>query len=332
MKVFLTGGTGFIGGHVAHKLRERGDEVVALVRNPGRAEALREDGCELVEGGLDDTEAIRQGIAGAEAVIHGAAIYAVGIPKRKRAAMYDANVLGTENVLREAVESGTPKVVYVSTVAAFGDTHGEVVDESHEHTPGYTSYYDETKHLSHQLAKRLIEHEGLPCVIVQPGAVYGPDDHSEVGNMIHQFLGHRMPMIPFPDAGFNFVHVDDVADGILRALDDGKPGEAYVLGGQIGTIRDLIETLAEVTDRKAPKRTMPVGLMKASAPLGPVVGPLLGYPPNLKELIATSDGVTWWASHEKAKRELGYAPRDLEQGLRDTLAAEGRLAEPQPTA
>ena len=328
MKVFLTGATGFIGGHLVRKLRERGDDVVALVRNPDRAAGLSELGCELIEGGLDDAEAIRRGIDGSDAVIHGAAIYEVGIPKRKRGAMYDANVLGTENVLRAALAAGTPRVVYISTVAAFGDTHGEVVDETHEHTPGYTSYYDETKHLSHQLARRLIEHEGLPCVIVQPGAVYGPGDHSEVGNMIHQFLGHRMPMIPFPETGFNFVYVDDVADGILLALDEGKAGQAYVLGGQIGTIRDLIETVAKVSDRKAPTRALPTGLLKASAPFGPVVGPLLGYPPNLKELIATSDGVTWWASHEKAKRELGYAPRGLEQGIRDTLAAEDRLPEP----
>jgi dihydroflavonol-4-reductase len=330
VKVFLTGGTGFIGGHVARKLRNRGDEVVALVRAPGGAGALAEIGCELVEGGLSDTEAIRRGTEGTDAVIHGAAVYEVGIPKRERGAMYDANVLGTENVLRAALSAGTPKVLYISTTAAFGNTRGKIVDESHEHDGDYTSYYDETKHLAHQLARRLIEHEGLPCVIVQPGGVYGPDDHSEIGNLIHQFLGHRMPMIPFPDGGFNFVHVDDVADGILLALDAGEPGEAYMLGGRNATIRELIETVAKVADRKAPTRAMPVGMLRASAPLGPVVGPLLGYPPNLKELIASADGVTWWASDEKAKRELGYSPRGLEQGLRDTLEAEGRL--PEPTA
>src|ERR1700682_1092685 len=107
MKVFLTGGTGFIGGHVAGKLRDRGDQVAALVRNRGKASKLSESGCELIEGGLDDTEAIRRGTDGADAVIHGAAVYEVGIPKRKRSAMYDANVLGTENVLRAALAAKT---------------------------------------------------------------------------------------------------------------------------------------------------------------------------------------------------------------------------------
>jgi nucleoside-diphosphate-sugar epimerase len=105
-----------------------------------------------------------------------------------------------------------------------------------------------------------------------------------------------------------------------------------MLGGENATIRDLIETVAKVTGRKAPHRVMPVGLLRASAPLGPVVGPLLGYPPNFKELITSADGVTWWASDEKARRELGYSPRGLEQGIRDTLAAEGRLPEPASAA
>ena len=326
MKVFLTGGTGFIGGHVAGKLRDRDDEVVALVRNPGRAEALRESGCELIEGGLDDTAAIRRGTDGADAVIHGAAIYEVGIPKRKRAAMYDANVLGTENVLRAALEAETPKVVYVSTIAAYGNTHGEVVDETYEH-PGkdFTSYYEQTKYEAHRLATRMTAEEGLPLVIVQPGGVYGPDDHSAIGQQINQFLAGRMPAVIFGDLGFNMVHVDDVADGILLALDNGKAGEAYVLGGEITTMRDLFVKLADASGRKPPRFTVPTGLVKLMTPIGPLVGKAMGQPPNLRELISAADGVTYWAEHDKAIAELGYQPRDLSHGLRDLLAAEGKL-------
>src|SRR5205823_2766138 len=100
-----------------------------------------------------------------------------GIPASEHRAMYEANVAGTENVLRAALDAAVGKVVYISTVAAFGNTHGEVVDESFEH-PGqsFTSYYEQTKYEAHRLAKRLIADEGLPCVIVQPGGVYGPDD------------------------------------------------------------------------------------------------------------------------------------------------------------
>ena len=325
MKVFVTGATGFIGGHVVKDLRDRGDGVVCLVRDPGRAQDLVALGCELVAGDLGDDAAIRAGMDGCDAVIHGAAVYEVGIPKSERTAMYDANVLGTERVLRAALKGKIPKVVYISTVGAFGNTHGEVVDETYRHPGGeHTSYYEETKVQAHQIAQRLID-EGLPCVIVQPGGVYGPDDHSAIGTQMNQFLAGRMPMIAFPDLGMNMVHVDDVAAGVLLALDKGTVGESYVLGGQITTMRELIETLAKVTDRKAPKRAMPTPLLKALTPIGPVVGKVMGQPPNLSELISSADGVTFWAKHDKAIADLGYSPRGLEQGLRDTLAAENKL-------
>jgi nucleoside-diphosphate-sugar epimerase len=326
VKVFVTGATGFIGGHVVAKLRERGDEVVCLVRSPQKAADLTAKGCETVAGDLSDEAAIRAGMSGCDAMIHGAAVYEVGIPKSERDAMYEANVVGTERMLRTALNEKIPRVVYISTVGAFGNTHGEVVDESYEHPGGsHTSYYEETKVEAHRIAKRLIADEGLPCVIVQPGGVYGPEDHSAIGTQMNQFLAGRMPMIAFPDLGTNMVHVDDVAAGVLLALDKGEIGESYVLGGQITTMRGLIEALAKVSGRKAPKRALPTPLMKAMTPIGPVVGKVMGQPPNLAELISSADGVTFWAKHDKAMSELGYQPRGLEQGLRDTLAAEGRL-------
>jgi dihydroflavonol-4-reductase len=326
VKVFVTGGTGFIGGHVVRRLRERGDDVRALVRSPDKAAALRDAGCELIAGSLTDSVAIRDGMEGCDAAIHGAAIYEVGIPDSRHRAMYEANVLGTGNVLRAALDTKIGKIVYVSTVAAFGNTRGQVVDETYEHPGGgYTSYYEQTKVEAHKVAKRLIADEGLPCVIVQPGGVYGPDDHSAVGKQLHDFLAGRMPLLAFPDVGFNMVHVEDVADGVLLALDKGKPGEAYVLGSQITTMRELIETLAKVSGKKAPKRAIPTSLMKAMTPIGPLVGKVMGQPPNLRELITSADGVTFWARHDKAMAELDYSPRSLETGLRETFEAEGKL-------
>jgi len=326
MKVFVTGGTGFIGGHVVRKLRERGDDVVALVRDPARATDLAGIGCELVQGDLSDPAALRSAMRGCDALIHGAAVYEVGIPKQEHPAMYEANVVGTENVLRAAQAEKIPEIVYISTAAAFGNTRGKVVDESYRHPHDtYTSYYEETKVRAHDIARRMIDEEGLPAIIVQPGGVYGPDDHSAIGSQINQFLAGKMPMIAFPELGFNMVHVEDVADGILLALDKGRAGEQYVLGGQITTMRDLIETLARVSDKKAPKRAMPTGMLKAMTPLGPVIGKVMNQGPNLRELISSADGVTFWAKHDKAMEELDYSPRGLEQGLRDTLEAEGKL-------
>lgn len=322
----MTGGTGFIGGNVVRQLRARGDEVVCLVRDPAKGEELAALGCELVSGDLSNEVAIHSGMKGCDAVIHAAAAYEVGIPASERPAMREANVGGTERVLGAALEARIPKVVYVSTVGAFGNTHGKTVDESYQH-PGqdFTSYYEQTKWEAHLIAERMME-EGLPCTIVQPGGVYGPGDTSAVARLLDQFFAGKMPLIPFPELGICLTHVEDIAAGILLALDNGRPGEAYVLSGPAVRVRDAIVTVAELSGRKAPKRGMPTPLMKAMIPFGPLVGKALGQPPNLRELISSADGVTFWASHEKATRELGYQPRDLEEGLRAMLEVQGRLA------
>ena len=186
VKAFVTGGTGFIGSRVVRRLRERGDEVVALVRSPEKAADLRELGCELVEGDLSSEQAIRDGVQGCDAVFHVAAVYKVGIPASERDAMCDANVRGTERVLDAAIEAGVPRIVYVSTVGVFGNTHGQVVDETYSRDgEDFLSCYEETKCRSHQVALDRIA-KGAPIVIVQPGGVYGPGDHSELGNIIDQ--------------------------------------------------------------------------------------------------------------------------------------------------
>jgi dihydroflavonol-4-reductase len=325
VKVFVTGGTGFIGGAVVRQLRARGDEVVCLVRNPEKGKAAAELGCEIANGDLADERAIREGMSGCDAVIHAAAIYEVGIPAKDREAMREANVGGTERVLGAALELKIPKVVYVSTVGVFGNTDGKIVDESYEHpAQSFTSCYEQTKWEAHQVAKRLIG-EGLPCVIMQPGGVYGPGDTSSIAVMLNEFLKGRMVAIPFPELGICLTHVEDIAAGILLGLDKGRPGEAYVISGPATTVREAISVVADVTGKKAPKRALPTGLMKAMTPIGPLVGKVMGQPPNLRELISSADGVTFWASYEKAQDELGYEPRGLQDGLRAMLETEGRV-------
>ena len=330
MRVFVTGATGFIGGVVARQLRDRGDEVVCLVRTPGKAAKLTEIGCELVEGDLGDREAMRAAMEGCDGVIHSAAMYEVGIPESQHAAMREANVVGTENALGAAGDAGVPKIVYVSTCGAFGNTHHEIVDETYRH-PGehYTSYYEQTKVEAHRIADRMIE-EGLPCVIVQPGGVYGPGDPSQLADLIDQFVKGKMPLIPFPELGLCLAHVEDTAAGIVLALDRGGKGETYVLAGPPTTMRDAVGIVAGLTGRKAPKRAVPTALMKALTPIGPLVGKMMNQPPNLRELISSADNVTFWATNDKAARELGYSPREIEEGLRQTLAEDERFPTPAP--
>jgi dihydroflavonol-4-reductase len=322
VRAFVTGATGFIGGHLARKLRERGDDVVALVRSPDKAGALRELGCELIEGDLSDEAAIRKGVEGCDSVFHVGAVYKVGIPKSEREAMWDANVRGTERVLDAAHEAGAERIVYVSTCNVFGNTHGELVDESYrrDESEGFLSYYDQTKYRAHQVAEDRLA-KGYPIVIVQPAGVYGPHDHSEIGNMIDQARTGKLKLKMFPETGFMLIHVEDVAEGTILAHDKGEIGEAYILAGEQTRMGELVDRVSELSGRKPPRGTMPGALIKASSPLGPVVGPLMGFPPNLRELVRVSSGVTYWATDEKARRELGFAPRDLDTGLKQTLSA-----------
>jgi nucleoside-diphosphate-sugar epimerase len=329
VKVFVTGGTGFIGGEIVRQLRDRSEEVVCLVRTPAKATKLTGLGCELAAGDLSDEAAIRRGMAGCDAVIHAAAMYEVGIPAKQRPAMWEANVAGTERVMKAALEEKASRIVYVSTVGIFGNTRKQVVDESCENPEtDFTSYYEETKLEAHKRVQQMIEEQELPAIIVQPGGVYGPGDTSQVADLLEQFFAGKLPLMPFPELGICMSHVEDVARGVLLALDKGELGETYVISGPATTMREAIETVARVSGRKAPTRNLPTGLMKAMVPIGPLVGKIMGQPPNLRELISSADNVTFWASYDKAQRELGYSPRGLEEGLRQTLAADSRFPSP----
>ena len=307
MKVFVTGATGFVTGNVTLNLLARGDQVRALVRDATRGRALERAGATAIAGDLSDAGALRRGMEGVDAVVHGAAIYEVGIAPIRRPAMYETNVLGTQRVLEAAIASGVRRVVYVSTCAIFGNTRGEVVDETYARSGPYTSYYEETKVRAHEIALGLAE-RGLPVSIAQPGGVYGPGDSSSMGGLLRSFVQGRMPLIPFPDTGLNWVHVDDVARGIVLVLDRGKPGRSYVLGGEIARVEDAFAALARITGRGVPRLRLPYALLE----LGGLVRP------GLREVVTSSKGVTFWATDARAKTELGYTSRLLEPGLRDT--------------
>ncbi|MBO0769803.1 MAG: NAD-dependent epimerase/dehydratase family protein, partial [Solirubrobacterales bacterium] len=178
--------------------------------------------------------------------------------------------------------------------------------------------YDEAKYRAHQVAEQRIA-AGAPVVIVQPAGVYGPGDHSELGNTIDQASKGLTPLIPFASAGFCMVHVDDVARGIVAAYDKGRTGESYVLAGDTVTMKELVQLTARLAGKYVPRYPLPTTLIKLSAPLGPLIGPLLGFPPNLKELISAFDGVTYWASDAKARSELGFETRPLNEGLAELL-------------
>jgi dihydroflavonol-4-reductase len=323
MRAFITGATGFIGGKVAEILRGRGDEVVALVRSPEKAGGLPDLGCELVQGGLGDADAIAKGVAGADSVFHVAGDYRVGVSKDDCREMHAANVDGTRAVLQAAHDAGVARTVYVSTVGIFGNTHGELVDETfrRDESTGFLSCYDETKYLGHVVAEEFIA-AGDPVIIAAPGGVYGPRDHSAMGTLIEMARKGRMKWAPFGDMGITVAHVDDVAAGIVAAHDRGRLGEFYVIAGPAKTNLQIATVVTEVAGKKPPRGNLPPALVKMAIPFGPLVGKAMGLGTNLREMIRASDGVTYWARADKAAAELGWNPRGLEQGIRDTFAAE----------
>lgn len=314
MRALVTGGGGFIGRQVVRRLRESGAEVRAMARSEASAERLRAAGCEVVVGDVTDAEALDPVLENIDVVYHLAGDYRVGIGDDERAAMEAANVTATERVLDAAIAAGVPRIVHVSTINAFGDTEYRVVDETFERPRPYryVSAYDETKHRAHLIAHERIA-AGAPVLVAMPGGVYGPGDHSSLGGVLEQAARGRLPALTFGDLGLNMAHVEDIAAGIVLVGEQGRIGEGYVLGGEITTLAELVRRVAAIAWRSPPRLSTPTWVLRAVAPIAKRFGR------NLGEIVSASAGVTYWASDAKARRELSYAPRDLETGLRETF-------------
>lgn len=310
MRAFVTGGGGFIGRQLVRRLIEAGTDVRAIGRSEASVANLRAARCEVVVGDLLDGPFLADALAGCDVAYHLAGDYRVGIRRSKRPAMEAANVTATERLLDAGVAAGVQRIVHVSTVNVFGDTGYRVVDETYERPRPYRyiSFYDETKHRAH-LAAHARMAAGAPVIIAMPGGVYGPGDHSGLGGVLAQAAAGRLAAITFGDLGMTMAHVDDIAEGIALVGERGRMGEDYVLGGELSTLAELVRRAAAVAGRRAPRLTTPTWVLRAAAPLVRHIGPDLG------EVVSATAGVSYWASDAKARRELGYAPRDLESGL-----------------
>lgn len=315
MRVVVTGGAGLVGRAVVRVLRERGDTVVAPVRDPRRAAFLGEMGAELVESDLADVADLAEVLRDAQALIHAAGSYRLGIPKSQRGAMWDANVGTTTRMLDAAEAAGTPRIVYVSTGNVYGNTHGATVDEAYQRNleEGFLSWYDETKYRAHEVAEGRIA-AGAPILIVLPSQVYGPGDRSDFGAQVRRAYDGILPYRALGGVRIGLVHADDLAAGIVAALDRGRIGERYNLSGPPGSLDEAEAIAARLGGHRLPWLRLPDGLLRVMAPLGRLVGQ-----PNLRELVAASSNVTYLFSTAKAESELGFRTRDLETGLRDTF-------------
>jgi nucleoside-diphosphate-sugar epimerase len=317
MKYFVTGATGFIGGQVAKQLVEAGHEVVALVRGPRKTQRLAEFGVSIAEGDILDKDSLRTPMTGVDGVFHIAAWYKIGARDKRLAEKI--NVQGTWNVLEVMKEMGIQKGVYTSTVAVFSDTKGKLVDETHRSSGPHPTEYNRTKWLAHYEVAEPMMKVGLPLVIVLPSMVYGPGDTGPMGEALKQYIRGKLPILP-EKAAFGWAHVDDVARGHILAMEKGVPGQSYVLAGPPHTMIEAFEMAEKITGIKAPRIRLSPSVLRFMSKLMAVVGAVVPVPETYAaESLRAVAGTTYLASSEKAKRELGFAVRPLEEGLRETL-------------
>ncbi len=323
MKYFVTGATGFVGSHVTRQLIETGHEVVAVVRNPAKAQELADLGVAIYQGDVTDKESMRAPMQGIDGVFHIAGWYKVGVKDKSDGEKI--NVQGTRNVLELMKELGIAKGVYTSTLAVNSDTHGKLVDETYHYTGPHLSEYDRTKWIAHyEVADPMIA-DGLPLVIVQPGLIYGPDDTSSVRTTLIQYLQRKLPVIPTQTA-YSWAYIDDIAHGHILAMEKGKVGESYIIAGPTHTFVDAMHLAEKITGIPAPRLQVAPSMMKVMASTMGIVEKVIPVADEYSaEYLRISAGVTYIGTNAKAKRELGYNPRSLEDGLTQTLKHEMHL-------
>ncbi|MBI4371366.1 MAG: NAD-dependent epimerase/dehydratase family protein [Elusimicrobia bacterium] len=318
---FVTGGTGFVGASLVRCLLAKGLRVRALARKNSDRQNLDGLNVEIVEGDLTDKKGLRAACGGARYVFHLAADYRLWV--RDPEVMHRANVDGTENVLRAAAAAGAERAVHCSSVAAVRPSSDRVpADETSEYASldAIVSPYKKSKYLADVLARRLAREEGLPVVLVNPAMPVGPRDvkPTPTGRILVDFLKGRLPS--YIDTGMNVVHVDDVAEGHWLAALKGRPGERYILGGENLTLKALLESLAEISGRSAPRFQTPYALAYAFGAVDTALARLRGSEP-----LAPLDAIKMarhymWFSSSKAERELGYRHRPAREALRDAVA------------
>ena len=273
-------------------------------------------------GDVTDKESLRAPMTGVDGVFHIAGWYKVGVRDKREAEAI--NVHGTRNVLELMRELRVPKGVYTSTLAVFSDTHGKLVDESYRFSGQHLSVYDRTKAEAHAVAEAFIA-GGLPLVIVQPGLIYGPGDTSSLRTSIRQYLQGRQPFMP-EDTAFCWAHVDDIAEAHRLAMDKGRPGETYIIAGPPHKLTEFFALAEELTGVPAPRLRLPPAMIRATAALMGVVEKVVPVPEAFSaEFLRVNAGTTYWGDNSKARRELGYAPRPLREGMAETLRVEMAL-------
>lgn len=315
----VTGATGFVGSAVARALLARGHRVRALVRAGSDRGNLQGLDVSLADGDLTDPASLARAVSGCDHVMHVAADYRIWVPDP--AAMLRANVDGTTALFRAAQAAGVGRMVYCSSVAALGLTKDGT--PANEETPvteeAVVGIYKKSKYRAEQAVLGMVARDGLQAVIVNPAAPIGPRDikPTPTGRMIADAASGRMPA--FVETGLCVVHVDDVAEGHMLALEHGVPGERYILGGDNLTLQELLALVDEVTGKRQNRLRLP---RKAVWPMAVACEALarFGIEPLVTRDHLRMAAKTMFFSSAKAGRDLGFRARPARDAVADAIA------------
>jgi dihydroflavonol-4-reductase len=316
MLAFVTGATGFVGSHVARALADQGADLRLLVRSNGNTKNIQNLKADLVIGDLRDPVSLEKGIAGCDVVFHIAADYRLWV--RDPDEMYRANVEGTQSILEAARKNGVRRIVYTSSVATMGFTsNGQPANESSPVSlDNMIGHYKRSKFMAEQLAMEA-GRSGMDVVVVNPTTPVGEQDikPTPTGRIVVDFLKKKFPA--YVDTGLNLVDVKECARGHIAALEKGRSGERYILGGENLTLKQILDNLAAITGLPSPKVRVPYIVALATGVVDEVVtGHILGREPR-----ATIDAVRMgrkkmFVSAGKAERELGWKLVGVDAALR----------------
>ncbi|NEO85938.1 MAG: NAD-dependent epimerase/dehydratase family protein [Spirulina sp. SIO3F2] len=317
MKALVTGANGFTGSHLVKALLARQIEVVALVRSLERAQRLMGLPIALVSGDIGDRAILDQAMTGVDWVFHTAAYVDLGIVDAER--MAKVNIEGTRTVLAAAQAAAIQKLVYCSTIGIYGDTQGRTIDETFQREQqGFSSAYDSTKYAAQQLVDQAVA-EGLPAVSVMPSGIFGPDD-PHFGPVIRLFLQGKLPFWLGGDRVTGIVHVDDLVEAMILAAEQSAPGEHYILSTDDLPTREMFGILGRLAGQDVP-REIPKALAYAVTAVLDPIGQLSGWnPPLSRERLHYIYDRCVRVTGEKARRELGWQPRDLETLFAELVA------------
>jgi dihydroflavonol-4-reductase len=320
MTTLITGATGFVGSALARKLLARDETVRLMVRPKSDRRNLEQLPAEIVVGDLTDPASLAMAVKGCDTLFHVAADYRLWVPDP--ALMFQSNVEGTRQLMIAAAEAGVRRIIYTSSVATLlprPDT-SPAGEEDAGSAADMIGAYKQSKHAAEALVRDLVERLGLPAVIVHPSTPIGPRDikPTPTGKMVVDAASGRMPA--YVDTGLNVVHVDDVAEGHILALERGRIGRNYILGAENMSLAEILRMVAELTNRRPPRIRLPHGLVLPIAGLAEMGARVTG-----REPFATREAIklarkTMFFSSDRAIEELGYRPRPAREAIADAIA------------